>query len=159
MKLGVFVDVSNVYYTLQSKYGSTTHLDYNRLLEYIRSVGTISVMKAYATEETVKTEFGRVLSILGFEIIPIAKKVYTRRDGSIESKADADVKIAMDIVSGAVDFDRLVLVSADGDMAPCLTHVHAAGKESLVIGTRISKTLRELATYSVEIPASMTRIK
>lgn len=118
-KIGIFVDVQNIYYTVMQVYQS--HFDYNHLIKKIRTQGKIVVANAYATNKNDQNQskFQKLLAHFGYRLKLIDYLI--RADGS--SKADWDMGIAMDMIQNSPSLDRIVLATGDGDFAEVVKYV------------------------------------
>ena len=110
-RVGVFVDVQNMFYAAKDRYAR--RLDYIKLLDLI--VGPRNLVAAYAyvvqIPEINQAGFLSLLEHNGYTIK--SKDLRMRGDGS--AKGDWDVGIAIDIVSMLDALDIVVLASGDGD--------------------------------------------
>jgi len=113
-KVGVFVDVQNMFYAAKDRYAS--RLDYIKLLDL--TVGPRYLVAAYAyivqIPEIDQSSFLALLEHNGYRIK--AKDLRLRGDGS--AKGDWDVGIAIDVVSMLDVLDVVILASGDGDFCP-----------------------------------------
>ena len=119
MKIGVFVDVQNIYYTTRDAFGRS--FDYRAFWQHLKSQGEIITANAYAISRNVddQKKFQSALRHIGFEVK--LKPYIQRSDGS--AKGDWDVGITIDILEAAKDLDQIVLLSGDGDFAILLKHI------------------------------------
>lgn len=110
-KVGIFVDVQNIYYTCQQAFGR--RFDYNQFWAQVSLNREVVTAVAYATDRGDKQQeqFQNILRAIGFEVK--LKPMLKRSDGS--AKADWDVGIALDIFEAAEHCDHIVLASGDGD--------------------------------------------
>ena len=120
-KIGVFVDVQNIYYTTRDAFGSS--FDYRAFWQHLSQQGEIITANAYAISRNVddQKKFQSALRHIGFEVK--LKPFIQRSDGS--AKGDWDVGITIDIMEAAVQLDQIVLLSGDGDFAILLKHIMA----------------------------------
>ena len=113
-RVGVFVDVQNMFYAAKDRFGR--RVDYIKLLDLI--VGPRSLMVAYAyvvqIPEINQSSFLSLLEHNGYTIK--SKDLRLRGDGS--AKGDWDVGIAVDVVSMLGTLDVVILASGDGDFCP-----------------------------------------
>ena len=118
-KIGVFVDVQNIYYTTRDAFGDS--FDYRAFWQHISQQGEIVTANAYAISRNVdeQKKFQSALRHIGFEVK--LKPFIQRSDGS--AKGDWDVGITIDIIEAAKQLDQIVLLSGDGDFAVLLKHV------------------------------------
>ena len=110
-KVGIFVDVQNIYYTCRQAYQS--NFDYNKFWAEVTSDREVVGAFAYATDrgDEKQTQFQNILRAIGFTVK--LKPMLNRRDGT--AKADWDVGIALDVYEAAEQCDTIVLASGDGD--------------------------------------------
>ena len=141
-QIGVFVDVQNIYYTTQERFGRS--FDYRRFWDEVSSRGEIVFAHAYATErhDERQKKFQRALQHIGFEVK--LKPFIQRSDGS--AKGDWDVGITIDVLQTAPSLDRVFLLSGDGDFdllidavqTNCKVPVEVYGVEALSADSLIS---------------------
>ena len=110
-KIGVFVDVQNIYYTTREEFGRS--FDYSSFWDEASSRGDIVLANAYSIEpqDENQKKFQRALRHIGFEVR--LKPYIQRSDGS--AKGDWDVGIAVDVLQFVPSLDRVFLLSGDGD--------------------------------------------
>lgn len=111
LKVAIFVDVQNVYYTVREAYGR--HFDYNKFWAQATADREVVQAICYAIDrgDQKQREFQNILRAIGFEVK--LKPFIQRSDGS--AKGDWDVGIALDAIEYAEQADVIVLVSGDGD--------------------------------------------
>lgn len=128
-RVGVFVDVQNMYYSAKALYSAK--VDFGKILELALTDRTLIRAIAYVIKADNKLEqpFFESLQKRGFEVK--AKDLQTFYGGN--KKGDWDVGIAMDIMRLAAKLDVVVLVSGDGDFAELLKHVKALGCRAEVV--------------------------
>ncbi len=119
-RIGLFVDVQNIYYTTRHSYGR--QFDYRALWGALSRRGEIALALAYATErgDEGQQKFQAALRHIGFDVR--LKPYIQRADGS--AKGDWDVGITIDVLHNAPDLDRIVLLSGDGDFDLLIKAVH-----------------------------------
>jgi len=110
-RVGVFVDVQNIYYG--AKIGYQAKLNFETLLNLVTKDREVITAIAYIvqTPEINQDEFIKTLDRVGYTVK--SKDLRRRADGS--AKGDWDLGIAMDIISLQDRLDVVVLVSGDGD--------------------------------------------
>jgi uncharacterized LabA/DUF88 family protein len=149
-RVGIFVDVQNMYYSARHIYNSK--VNFKALLNEAVEGRTLVRAIAYVirTEDFSREEFFKVLGNIGYEVQ--AKDVQTFADGS--KKGDWDIGIAMDMIEMAPRLDTLVLVSGDGDFVPLVEHLKRAlgcRVEVIAFGKSASGKLREAADKFTDI--------
>lgn len=122
-RLGVFVDVQNMFYAARNQYGA--RLNYGKLLAQI--VGDRQLVRAVAylirSPEVDQSKFIAMLRGLGFEVR--VKDLRVRPDGS--TKGDWDMGIAIDTLTLAERLDVVCLVTGDGDFVDLVNMLKALG--------------------------------
>jgi uncharacterized LabA/DUF88 family protein len=110
-KVGIFVDVQNIYYTCRQAYNR--NFDYNQFWAQATREREIICAYAYATDrgDEKQSQFQNILRAIGFTVK--LKPMLKRLDGT--AKADWDVGIALDIFEEAQSCDTIILASGDGD--------------------------------------------
>lgn len=153
-KIGLFVDISNVYYCVGKKYDGRK-VNYYAYMEYVQSLGNITKAYAYGSQMgSEATKFIGRLEHIGFTARYKKPKTYHGPD-EFRRKADWDVGIAVDMISMINEYDTVLLASADGDMVPAVKFLIDRQKKVIVLACGISKDLRYAATDCIEIPESM----
>ena len=143
MRVAVFVDGSNLYFTLRAL---NWKVDYRLLLEYCSEWGDVVDAVFYtgvkAGDEKQK-KFFSALNDCGFSVISKPLKVYA--NGA--SKANLDVEIVLDMFTTIDNYDMAILISGDCDFERALQHLRACGKQFKVISSRqgVSRELRNIS--------------
>ena len=149
-RVGVFVDVQNMYYSARNIYKAKVNFK-TLLKEAVRGRSLIRAI-AYVIKADVKDEvnFFEALKGLGYEVK--AKDLQVFFGGA--KKGDWDIGIAMDTIELASKLDAIVLVSGDGDYVPLVQHLkHALGcyVEILAFGKSSSQKLIEEADNFIDM--------
>ncbi len=148
-RVGVFVDVQNMYYSAKNLYKSKVNFR-NLLREAVKNRKLIRAI-AYVIKADVKDEsnFFDALEKIGFEVR--AKELQIFYGGA--KKGDWDVGIAMDAMRMASKLDNVVLVSGDGDFKDLLHHLKSLGcrTEVIAFGKTASSRLQEEADHFVDM--------
>jgi uncharacterized LabA/DUF88 family protein len=157
-QIGVFIDVSNLYYCINKKYKGRK-LNYKKYLEYIQGLGDVAIANAYGAQ--VKNQaagFIHMLKQIGFTPKYQTPKSFTEH-GQIIKKADYDVKIAVDILEAAENLDMVVLGSADSDFIPLVLKLKEKQKRVIIFACKISGDFKTIGECCVEIPESLLEKK
>lgn len=150
-KVGVFIDVENLYYSARNLYGAK--VNFRTLLPDV--VGGRKLIRAIAyvikTPTGEEKPFFEALSALGVEIKAKDLQIY----GEIK-KADWDVGIAVDMMKMIPYLDSFILLSGDGDFLPLIECLQNHGKivEVVAFEKTTSSKLRERADKFFDIGAS-----
>jgi len=151
-RIGVFVDVQNLYYSAKHAYNAK--VNFATVLKTVVKGRKLVRAMAYVIRTPALTEktFFDALEKMGFEIR--AKDLQVFYGGA--KKGDWDVGIAMDVVESAPKLDVVVLVSGDGDFVPALQHARSAGclVEAAAFGRNASSRLKEAVTTFTDLDIS-----
>lgn len=149
-RVGVFVDVQNMYHSAKNNYRARAN--FRGILE--TAVENRKLIRAIAyvirTESGEEQAFFEALAKSGFETK--VKDLQIFADGI--KKADWDVGLAVDAIKLAESLDALVLVTGDGDFVPLVQYLqHSFGLqvEVLAFGKSASGKLREVADDFIDL--------
>lgn len=159
-RIGVFVDVSNLFYCVRKKFEGRK-VDYRKYLDYIQDLGeTVKVIAYGAQMNTEANGFIHCLQKIGYQTKFKGVKTFRQdHDQDIRRKADWDVGITMDIVSMVDRFDMIIIGSADGDLEPVVDWAIRKGIDVVILACGISRDLKTRATQFIEIPESLLEDK
>lgn len=149
-RVGVFVDVQNLYYSARNIYKSK--VNFRAILKEAVKERSLIRAIAYVIKADVKDEvnFFEALKNLGYEVKEKDLQIFF---GGAR-KGDWDIGIAMDMIELAPRLDTMILVSGDGDFVPLLRHVkHAMGcfVEVMAFGKSSSQKLIEEADNFMDL--------
>ena len=141
-RIGVFVDVQNMYYSAKNLYNSK--VNFAQILKTAANGRSMIRAIAYVIKADVKEEqnFFDALDKIGFEVK--SKDLQIFAGGA--KKGDWDIGLAMDTIELAPKLDTIVIVSGDGDYVPLIHHLrHALGCriEVIAFGKSSSSLLRQ----------------
>ena len=148
-RVGLFVDVQNLYYTARNVYNS--RVNFNNVLK--DAVGDRPMVRAiaYGIKADMPEEgtFFDALRKAGFEVK--LKELQTFYGGA--KKGDWDVGIVMDIIKLIPKLDVVVLASLDGDYIPLLEYLQVLGVrvELVSFGKSTSSKMRELVDSYLDL--------
>lgn len=131
-KVGVFVDVQNLYLCIKSVFNQAK-LNYRALRDFLTQNGVIVKMTAftcYDPDNRSQLDFIHALAVMGYRVV--AKPLKRLPDGTV--KASMDMEMAIEIMSSAPYLDEIILVTGDGDFAPLVDQLARMGKVVKVIG-------------------------
>lgn len=143
-RVGVFVDVQNMYYSARALYNA--RVNFKEILKEAVQGRKLVRPIAYAVRAGEKDEeyFHKALVEIGFEVK--LKDLLVYYGGN--KKADWDIGIAMDCIELAPKLDTIVIVSGDGDFVPLVEHLKRAmgcRVEVMAFGRSASTKLKEAA--------------
>ncbi|MBU2545191.1 NYN domain-containing protein [Patescibacteria group bacterium] len=85
-------------------------------------------------------------------------KSYEQEDGSIKRKANCDVDMAFYLIKEKNNFDKVIILSGDGDFLPVLKHLKSIGKEVIILA-RAKRTAKEIKQFAGSNFRDFTRLK
>jgi len=141
-RVGVFIDVQNVYYGARKLKGL---LDFDALMESAVGARRLIQSTAYVVESK-EIDQSWFIARLQQKAIEVRRKTLkVRADGS--TKGDWDMELALDILDAAAGLDVVVLVSGDGDFTSLVKRVKRIGPRVEVIAfpRHTAKSLLEAA--------------
>ena len=96
---------------------------------------------------TQRVRFYRRLEKFGYKLFIKPVKRYEQDDGTTKRKANCDVDMAFHLMRDKENFDRVVILSGDGDFLPVLKYLKETGKEVIILarGERTAKEIRQFA--------------
>ena len=155
-RIGVFVDVQNMYYSARNLYNAK--VNFVEILK--KAVSNRKLIRAIAyvikSEDGEESSFFDALGKIGYEVK--SKNLQIFYGG--HKKGDWDVGIAMDIMRLASKLDVIVLVSGDGDFSDLLEHASALGcrTEVLAFGKSASIKLKDGADLFIDLDKSSKKM-
>lgn len=152
-RVGVFVDVQNMYYSAKNLYGAK--VNFNNVLK--ESVGQRKLIRAFAyvikADVGEEKNFFEALNKIGFEVRH--KELQVFYGGA--KKGDWDVGLCMDVVRMMPKIDVMVLVSGDGDYVDLLEYAKSQGvrTELVLFGKTGSSRLVEEADDTLDMSSDL----
>ncbi len=155
-RVGVFVDVQNMYYSAKNLYDAK--VNFREILKEAVKGRTLIRAITYVIKADVRDEknFFDALTKIGYEVK--AKDIQVFAGGA--KKGDWDVGIAMDMIELGQKIDVAVLVSGDGDFVPLVQHMSRAmgcRVEVMAIGRTASAKLRESTDFFFDMEKAKSR--
>ncbi len=151
-RVGVFVDVQNLYYSARNIYNA--RVNFSALLK--EAVGDRKLIRAIAyvirAQMPEEQTFFDALNKAGFEVKAKDLQVFF---GGIK-KGDWDVGVTMDMIKMMNKLDAIVLASGDGDYVPLVEYLKNFGVRVEVIsfGKSTSSKLMDAADDFVDLDES-----
>jgi uncharacterized LabA/DUF88 family protein len=139
-RVGVFVDVQNMYYSAKNLYRAK--VNFAKILE--DAIGGRQLIRAVAyvvrAEEPLEQTFFDALEKSGFEVKVKDIQIFP---GGVK-KADWDVGVVIDMIRLSNKLDVMVLISGDGDYVPAVEFLRNQGHrvEVLSFGPSTSNKLK-----------------
>lgn len=154
-RVGVFVDVQNMYYSARALYDQ--RVDFGEILK--EAVGDRQLIRAFAyVIEAGKEEEQKFFDALVERGYTLRSKELLRFHGGNE-KGDWDIGMAIDMIKLADKLDAVVLVSGDGDFADVLYYLKSKGVqcEVMAFGSSASSQLRDSADAVLDLSENLNR--
>ena len=149
-RVGVFVDVQNMYYSAKNLYDAK--VNFSKLLD--DAVGPRQLVRAIAYvvkgPQSEEDNFFTALEKIGFEVKTRDLQVFL---GGTK-KGDWDVGICMDAIRMAQKLDVVVLVSGDGDFESLVNYLkysHGCVVEVMAFSKTASIKLKEEADKFIDL--------
>jgi len=148
-RVGVFVDVQNMYYSAKNLYSSK--VDFEKLLDAAVMNRKLVRASAYVIKADTPDEsnFFEALRKIGYEVeIKELKEFYGG-----EKKGDWDLGMTVDMIQQAKKLDTIVLVTGDGNFSVLVEHLKSMGcrVEVMSFGRSSAKEIRESATNFIDM--------
>ena len=133
-RIGVFVDVSNMYHSAKNLYKS--RVNFRELLKLATANRQLVRAIAYVVKSDTEEEkaFFDALEKAGYELKSKDLQIFP---GGMK-KGDWDVAVAVDAISLSKQLDVVILVSGDGDYEPLVEYLKFSGLIVEVVGFKRS---------------------
>lgn len=94
-----------------------------------------------------RIKFYLKLKEFGYKLFLKPVKTYFQGDGTTQRKANCDVEMAFYLMKEKDNFERVVIMSGDGDFLPLLKYLRETDKEVVVLarGPRTAREIRQFA--------------
>jgi uncharacterized LabA/DUF88 family protein len=151
-RVGLFVDIQNLYYTARNVYNA--RVNFTTILK--DAVGERPLVRAIAygirAQMPEEQTFFDALKKTGFEVK--LKDLQSYYGGT--KKGDWDVGIVMDIIKLIPKLDVIILASGDGDYIPLLEYLMIYGQkvELVSFGKSTSSKMRELVDSHLDLDSN-----
>jgi len=149
-RVGVFVDVANMYYSAKNIHG--TRVNFGKLLE--EATGDRQLVRALAyvikADSPDENRFFEALDKQGFELKQKDLQVFEKK----KKKGDWDVGITVEMIAMADKLDVMVLVAGDGDYVPLVQYLKIAKGcrvEIMAFSESTSQKLRESGDMFIDL--------
>ncbi len=139
-RVGVFVDVQNLYYSAKNLFGKK--VNFGEVLKTV--VGNRKLIRAIAyvvkAQNVDEMKFFEALGNQGFEVKTKELQVFFGG----HKKGDWDIGMAMDTIRMSPKLDSVVLVTGDGDFIPLVEYLRNHGQyvEAASFGESTSSLLK-----------------
>ncbi len=94
-----------------------------------------------------RVKFYKKLDNFGYLLFLKPVKIYQSEDGSLKRKANCDVDMTFEIMKNKDSFDRIIMLSGDGDFITVLKYLRSTGKEVFIL-SRSKRTAKEIKRFA-----------
>ncbi len=148
-RVGVFVDVQNLYYSAKNLYGAK--VNFASVLKTAVSGRQLIRALAYViqAQNVDEQRFFEALGSQGFEVK--MKELQIFYGG--HKKGDWDIGLSMDVIRLSPKLDVVVIASGDGDFAPLIEYLQNHGQfvEVIAFGESASSQLKQRADDFIDL--------
>ncbi len=120
-----------------------------RLVKYIKTDGKKldEAKLLLLSRHLSRIRFYLKLQKFGYRLFLKPVKTYYQENGSTQRKANCDVEMAFYLMKEKDNFDRVIILSGDGDFLPVMKYLKEIRKEVIVLarGPRTAKEIRQFA--------------
>ena len=94
-----------------------------------------------------RVRFYKKLEEFGYKLFLKPVKLYDQEDGTTKRKANCDVDMAFHLMKEKDNFDKVLVLSGDGDFLPVLKYLKEEGKQVIILarGKRTAKETKQFA--------------
>ena len=136
-RIAIFIDAANIFYSHRTL---GWKVDYDKFLIYWRKQGKITGAYFYSAVISTQKEqlkFFKKVEDIGYKVITREVKIIRdKRNQKVVQKGNFDVKLAIDLVLKAKEFDTAVLASGDSDFEPAVEYLRSVKKKVIVVSAR-----------------------
>lgn len=152
-KIAIFIDAANIFYSTRTL---GWKLDYEKFLNYWKKNGKITGAYFYTaiiSSRAKQLKFYSALRSIGYEVITRELKIIKdKKNKIIVHKGNFDVKLAIDIVLKAKEFNIAVLASGDSDFEPVVDYLRKLHKKVIVVSSRGHIARELIKSASIYLP-------
>ena len=148
MRVGIFVDTTNLYRTVYRKYRGK--LCYKEYFQQVVGEDEVVIAIAYGMQIGHTHSFENCLTMAGYTPKFKNPRIIEIQDVKIK-KCDWGIGLTMDIVENIDSFDIVIIGSSDYNLLPLIQWLKAKGKEVRIVASLIPRALKEIAECT-EIP-------
>ncbi|MBU2579195.1 NYN domain-containing protein [Patescibacteria group bacterium] len=94
----------------------------------------------------------------GYELYLKPVKLYEQDDGTSKRKANCDVDMAFYLMKEKENFNRVIILSGDGDFLPVFKYLKEQGKEVIILA-RAPRTAKEIRQFAGSNFRDFTRLE
>ena len=166
-QVAIFIDGSNLYHRSARFVPRGKRIDYTKLADLLTSGRPCAAKRYYVgilrnydesskSQRLVRVQRGFLNGLVRRDGYVI-KKGRMQYSGVRPREKGVDVKIAIDMVVGAIDdlFDTAILVSSDTDLIPAVKYVRHKGKRvEYVAVSKTSYNLKKVSDVTTELTAA-----
>ena len=156
--IGLFVDISNLYYCIGKKFPGRK-LNFSDYLAFATAPNVIYCAKAYGIEVNNEAAgFKTCLKYYGYDPIYKSPKIVEVNGKTEYRKTSWNVGLSMDVVRCIDKLDVIIIGSSDPELASLVDWIKQHGRECVVVACGISKELKIVANSFKEITEELLKV-
>lgn len=134
---------------LKSETVSLTDLE-KYLIDYVeKNKNDLTSAKLALLDRHLKqVRFYKKLDGFGYTLVLKPVKIYEDEEGNQKRKANCDVEMAFYLMRDKDFFERVIILSGDGDFLPVLKHLREIDKKEIFVLSRASRTAKEIKRFA-----------
>lgn len=151
--ISLFCDLSNLYYCVRKRFDAK--LDYQKLLEQVKSYGNFQRAFAYGTEiEGESDRFQNRLKNIGYAVKYRSPRFFGDK---VIRRAEWNVGLTMDVVRMVLlrKTETVILGSSDPALGDLILWIKEQGVRSVVLACGIPNEIRHVADQCIEVDSSL----
>jgi len=165
-RVALFIDGSNVFASAKAL---GVEFDYKLLLKHFGK--DVNLIRAYYYTAVIEgDEYSNIKPLIdwldynGYAVVTKPAKQYEQADGTVKTKGNMDIEMAVGMMKMAPNIDRAIVFTGDGDFRSAVEFVQDQGVKVTVVSTMKSKPpmiadeLRRQADDFIDL-ADLTAIK
>lgn len=95
-----------------------------------------------------RVKFYFKLNEFGYSLFLKPVKLYEQEDGTTKRKANCDVDMAFHLMKEKENFDRVIVLSGDGDFLPVLKYLKNQAEKEVILLGRGARTAKEIKQFA-----------
>jgi uncharacterized LabA/DUF88 family protein len=129
------------------------------LIEYVeKNKNELTSAKLVLFDRHLKqVHFYQKLEKVGYQLVLKPVKIYEDDDGNRKRKANCDVEMAFYLMRDKNAFERVIILSGDGDFLPVLKYLREVGKKEVLVLARGPRTAKEIRRFAGDKFMDFTR--
>lgn len=141
------VEIHNFKYDYQTNHTVNLEELEKHLLELLKNKELNEAEIILIGRHLQRVRFYLKLKQFGYNLFLKPVKMYEQEDGTTRRKANCDVDMAFHLMKEKDNFERIIVLSGDGDFLPVLKYLKENKKEVIILG-RAHRTAKEIKQFA-----------